>query len=113
MQMTRSSALAALQSVAATRVRREWLEVREQLRASKALALTSHDRVDAVLMDPAEYTALVARAAKVDQALLNGLTERFDARLAVLNQPNARDGLLRAFDRNGQFDGTVVAGESF
>ena len=107
------NALAAIRPVAATRVRREWLEVRELLRSSKALALTSHDRVDAVLLDPAEYTALVRRAAEADHALLGALTERFDARLDVLNQADARDRLLQAFDRNGHFDGAVVAGASF
>lgn len=114
MQATPSGdALATLTSVAATRVRREWMEVREQLRVNKALALTSHDRVDAVLMDPAEYSALVARAAEADQGLLKALTERFDAQLALLDQPETRDRLLQAFDRNGQFDGEIVAGERY
>lgn len=107
------NSLAVLESVAATRVRRDWMEVREQLRTSKALALTSHDRVEAVLMDPTEYTELVARAAGADQTLLTVLTERFDARLGVLDHPDAGDRLLQAFGQNGQFGGTVVAGESF
>lgn len=102
-----------LESVPATRVRREWMEVREQLRNSKVLALTSHDRVDAVLLDPAEYAALVRRAAAADETLLRQLTERFDARLAVLDPPQARDRLWQAFERQGEFEGSVVAGEQY
>jgi PHD/YefM family antitoxin component YafN of YafNO toxin-antitoxin module len=114
MQTTKSDkALAALESVAATLVRREWSEVRERLRSTKVLALTSHDRVDAVLLDPAEYATLVARAAEADLSLISTLTAHFDARLAALQQPDARDRLLQAFERNGQFDGAVVAGERF
>jgi PHD/YefM family antitoxin component YafN of YafNO toxin-antitoxin module len=104
---------ASLQNAPATQVRRAWSAVRESLRVHKTLALTAHDRIEAVLLDPAEYAALVARAAEADQALLRTLTERFDARLAALNQADARARLHDAFAANGQFVDAPVAGQSF
>jgi PHD/YefM family antitoxin component YafN of YafNO toxin-antitoxin module len=101
-----------LEAVPATRVRREWAAVRDQLRSVKTLALTSHDRVDAVLLEPSAYAALVASAADADQAMLSKLTERFDARLAALAAPDAHSRLLRAFESD-ELQGDAVAGSSF
>ncbi|HAI59889.1 MAG TPA: hypothetical protein DCM32_08435 [Xanthomonadaceae bacterium] len=108
-----SSAAYPLEPLPATTVRRDWATAKSRLRAKGALALTSHDRVEAVLLDPAAYEALVARAEAADRALLDGLTARFDARLSALKNPDAATRLRAAFSREGHFDAAPRAGDSF
>lgn len=103
----------ALEALPATTVRRDWATAKDRLRAKGVLALTTHDRVEAVLLDPAAYEALVARAEAADQALLDGLTRRFDERLAALGTPEAGDRLRGAFAREGRIDTPPRAGNAF
>lgn len=103
----------ALEPMPATTVRRDWSTAKDRLRAKGVLALTSHDRVEAVLLEPAAYEALVARAEAADRALLDGLSRQFDERLVALKAPDAAERLRIAFAREGRFDGTPVAGDSF
>lgn len=107
------AASSTLEPLPATTVRRDWATAKERLRARGVLALTTHDRVEAVLLDPAAYEALVARAEAADMALLDGLTRRFDERLAALATPDAADRLRGAFAREGRFDNAPTAGDSF
>lgn len=103
----------ALEPLPATTVRRDWATAKNRLRAKGVLALTTHDRVEAVLLDPAAYEALVARAEAADRALLDGLTRRFDERLAGLRAPDAAARLRAAFDRDGDFETPPRAGAAF
>lgn len=103
----------ALEPMPATTVRRDWSTAKDRLRAKGVLALTSHDRVEAVLLEPAAYEALVARAEAADRALLDGLSRQFDERLVALKSPDAAERLRAAFAREGRFDGAPVAGDSF
>jgi hypothetical protein len=103
----------ALEPMPATTVRRDWSTAKDRLRAKGVLALTTHDRVEAVLLEPAAYEALIARAEAADQALLDGLTRQFDARLAALKAPDAADRLRTAFAREGHFDTPPRAGDAF
>lgn len=102
-----------LEPLPATTVRRDWSTTKARLRDRGALALTSHDRVEAVLLDPAAYAALVARAEAADRALLEGLSRQFDARLAALAAPDAAQRLREAFDREGRFEPGPTAGSRF
>lgn len=108
-----ATASSALEALPATTVRRAWATAKNRLRAKGVLALTTHDRVEAVLLDPAAYEALVARAEAADQALLDGLTRRFDERLAALGTPDAADRLRGAFAREGRIDTPPRAGDAF
>ncbi|MCZ8317766.1 MAG: hypothetical protein ACK5S2_11940 [Lysobacteraceae bacterium] len=108
-----ATASSALEALPATTVRRDWATAKDRLRAKGVLALTTHDRVEAVLLDPAVYEALVARAEAADQALLDGLTRRFDERLAALGTPEAGDRLRGAFAREGRIDTPPRAGNAF
>ena len=112
-QIRERAATYALEPLPATTVRRDWATAKDRLRAKGVLALTTHDRVEAVLLDPAAYEALVARAEAADKALLNGLTREFDARLVALKSPDAADRLRGAFAREGRFDNAPTAGDSF
>lgn len=102
-----------LEPMPATTLRRDWSTAKELLRANGVLALTSHGSVQAVLLEPAGYEALVARAEAADKALIEGLADRFDRRLAALEQPNAAERLRAAFAREGHFDNAPVAGDGF
>lgn len=108
-----SGPVQALEPMPATTIRRDWSTAKDRLRAAGVLALTTHDRVEAVLLDPSAYEALVARAEAADKALLDGLTQQFDARLAALNAPDAADRLRQAFANKGRFEGAPLTGESF
>lgn len=108
-----NGAVYALEPMPATTLRRDWSTAKGRLRAKGVLALTTHDRVEAVLLDPAAYEALVARAEAADKALLDGLSRQFDARLAALKAPDAADRLRAAFAREGRFEAAPVAGGSF
>lgn len=105
--------ITSLPAVSSTRLRRDWLNVTAQLAECGALGLTTHARVEAVLLDPREYLALLARAQAADEAWTAELRRRFDERLASLNEPGAGEALREAFDRGGRFTGPVVAGEGF
>lgn len=105
--------LQTLEPIPATTIRRDWATAKSRLRVKGVLALTTHDRVEAVLIEPAAYEALVARADAADRTLLDGLTRQFDARLAALKQADAADRLRLAFAREGRFEGGAVAGDSF
>ena len=108
-----SRASYALEPLPATTVRRDWATAKDRLRAKGVLALTTHDRVEAVLLDPAAYEALVARAEAADRAILDGLTRQFDARLAALKAPDATERLRAAFARQGRVDAPAKAGDGF
>jgi PHD/YefM family antitoxin component YafN of YafNO toxin-antitoxin module len=103
----------ALEPMPATTVRRDWSTAKDRLRAKGVLALTTHDRVEAVLLEPAAYEALVARAEAADRALLDGLSRRFDERLAALKAPDAAERLRGAFAREGRVDDAPTAGGGF
>jgi PHD/YefM family antitoxin component YafN of YafNO toxin-antitoxin module len=113
LKIREAGAAQTLEPMSATTIRRDWSTAKDRLRAKGALALTTHDRVEAVLLEPAAYEALVARAEAADKALLDGLARQFDARLDALKQPDAAERLRSAFAREGRFEGTPVVGGSF
>jgi len=113
LQIREAGVAQTLEPMPATTIRRDWSTAKDRLRAKGALALTTHDRIEAVLLEPATYEALVARAEAADKALLDGLNRQFDARLAALKHPDAADRLRAAFGRDGRFEGTPTAGDSF
>lgn len=86
---------------------------KDRLRAKGVLALTTHDRVEAILLEPTAYETLVARAQAADHALLDSLTRQFDARLATLPAPDAAERLRAALAREGRFEAAPIAGSSF
>jgi len=76
----------------ASQVKNKWGEVVRQVRQSGSVAITNHAAVEMVLLDAETYRrvsndlqTLKAREASV----LDELTQRFNQRLVVLQQPQA------------------------
>ena len=92
----------------ASRVKNKWGEVVRQVQAQGSVAVTNHSKVEMVLVDAATYHQMVEQARQrqsQEQALLQALDQRFDARLAGLQQDGAADrlrGLMAARGRSGQ-----------
>ena len=102
-----------------TQVKNKWGEVLRQVQQEGSVAITSHSTIEVVMIAASTYremfdlfTELKARERK---AKLDDLERRFDERLAVLQQPEARgrlDAMLAGHGKlaNGK---RPIAGESF
>ncbi|HSV52613.1 MAG TPA: type II toxin-antitoxin system prevent-host-death family antitoxin, partial [Burkholderiaceae bacterium] len=76
----------------ASHVKNKWGDVVRQVRQSGSVAITNHATVQMVLVDAAAYQQLTedVQALKArEQSVLDELTDRFHARLAVLQEPAA------------------------
>lgn len=100
----------------ASQVKNKWGEVVRQVNRSGVAAVTNHSTVEMVLMPAAEYERLrgelgALRAQR--QGALDELTQRFDARLALLQQPDAAARVEALFESQGQVAPRPKAGASF
>ena len=100
----------------ASQVKNKWGDVVRQVRQSGSVAITNHAAVDMVLLDAATYQQLtddlLALKAR-EQSALEELTGRFNARLAVLQQPDARRKATALLDARGKLGRRPKAGASF
>jgi prevent-host-death family protein len=80
--------------VTASRFKSEFGTVFEQAAVGGAVAITKHDTPKAVLLSFEEFQALVATRSQ----RLDTLGDEFDALLARMQTPAARQGLADAFD---------------
>jgi prevent-host-death family protein len=89
----------------ASQVKNKWGEVVRQVRQSGSVAITNHASVEMVLLDAATYQQLsddlqALRARERNQ--LDELSQRFDERLAALQQPDAARRVDVLFESRGR-----------
>lgn len=102
-----------LEKAPSTDVRRRWTELQVRVRTSKRVAITNHEVVEAVLLAPDEYESLVARARASDEMQLAHYTERFQQRLACLQETDARDRIQRVLAKRGNLAKPIPSGDSY
>jgi len=90
----RAGDLIDVTSVPATRFKNEFGAIFERAMQRGAVAITRHDAPKAVLVSYEEFKALV----DARMPALDALTARFDAMLARMQTPRAREGVAAAFD---------------
>jgi len=108
--------LDSLPRQSASQVKNKWGDVVRQVREVGSVAITSHSAVEMVLVDAATYrqltTDMLALKAR-EQSVLEDLTGRFNARLAVLQAPGAQQQVAELFDARGKSALRPKAGASF
>lgn len=100
----------------ASQVKNKWGDVVRQVRQSGSVAITSHAAVEMVLLDAATYQQLTQDVLALnarEQSVLDDLADRFDARLAVLQQPDAASKVGALFAAKGRLVKRPRAGASF
>jgi len=100
----------------ASQVKNKWGDVVRQVNRSGAAAVTSHSSVEMVLMPASEYEQLFNELASLRaqrQNSLDELTLRFNARLALLQQPDAAARVEALFNARGRLAQRPKAGSSF
>lgn len=90
----RDGKLVDVPTVTASRLKNEFGSVFEQAAVEGAVVITKHDTPRAVLLSYAEFEALTASA----MPALDDLSGRFDALLAAMQKPAAKNGVAAAFD---------------
>jgi prevent-host-death family protein len=108
--------LESLPRHSASQVKNKWGDVVRQVNRSGAAAVTSHSSVEMVLMPAAEYEQLFNELASLRaqrQSSLDELTQRFNARLALLQQPEAAARVEALFDSRGKLEKRPKVGASF
>jgi prevent-host-death family protein len=108
--------LESLPRHSASQVKNKWGDVVRQVNRSGAAAVTSHSSVEMVLMPAAEYEQIFNELASLRakrQSSLEELTQRFNARLALLQQPEATTRVEALFDSQGRLEKRPKAGTSF
>ena len=108
--------LADLPRQNSSQVKNKWGEVVRQVRQTGGLAITSHSAVEMVLLDAATYQHLTEELGAIkarEQSVLDQLAGRFDARLAVLQAPDAPQRVAALFDSRGKLARRPKAGATF
>jgi prevent-host-death family protein len=82
------------ESLTATQAKNEFGRVLERVIRGEIVVITRHDAPKAVLISMDEYQAL----ARNPESQLNSLAGEFDAILAAMQTPKARERMKRAFD---------------
>jgi PHD/YefM family antitoxin component YafN of YafNO toxin-antitoxin module len=105
-------AVDALPRAPATDVKRlGWRGVMKAVAKSGKLVVTNHNHPEAVILSLQEYVAIVtALAASAEDAPLEALRKRFDARLAALQVDEAGDRLRAVARDPARLHGQVKAG---
>lgn len=81
-----------------------------------SVAVTNHSAVEMVVLDVSTYRQLTEDIQTLkarEQTVLNELAQRFDARLAVLQQPDANRKLAAVFESRGKLGQRPKAGATF
>lgn len=113
----RFETLAQLPTAPASTIKREgWKGVMRSLSGVGRLVVTNHNEPEAVILSTQEYDRLVKAARSAANAVndpLQALRDRFDARLATLDTPDAGSRLRDLMSHPGSLDGKVKAGETY
>ncbi|NDL63422.1 type II toxin-antitoxin system prevent-host-death family antitoxin [Acerihabitans arboris] len=100
----------------ASQVKNKWGEVVRLVHQAGTLAITNHSTVEMVLLDVATYRELTESILLLkarEQSVLDELTARFNARLAVLERPDAAKNVASVLAQRGTLKRRPKAGESF
>jgi len=100
----------------ASQVKNKWGEVVRQVHQSGSVAITNHSTVEMVLVNAATYRQLAAEISALnarEQTVLDELAGRFNARLAVLQQPEVGRKIEAVFAARGKLARRPKAGTSF
>jgi prevent-host-death family protein len=100
----------------ASQVKNKWGDVVRQVHQSGSVAVTNHSTVEMVLLDAATYHQLTqdVLALKAREHLaLDALTQRFNARLTLLQQPDTAQKFAALFEAKGHHVRPPKAGASF
>lgn len=100
----------------ASQVKNKWGDLVRLVQASGSVAVTNHSAVEMVVLDASTYRQLTEdiQALKVrEQTVLSELAQRFDVRLAVLQQPDADRKMTAVFEARGKLVQRPKAGASF
>lgn len=110
-------ALSQLPTAPASTIKREgWKGVMRALSKEGRLVVTNHHEPEAVILSTQAYDQLIKAARSGANALddpLQALRDRFDARLAALDAPDAGDRLRDLMNDPGTLGGKVKAGETY
>lgn len=99
----------------ASQVKNKWGDVVRLVHQSGSVAVTNHSSVEMVLVDAATYRKLAQSISALkarEQLVLDELAQRFDARLATLQQSSARK-VTALFESRGKLAKRPKAGASF
>ncbi|MGE4338500.1 MAG: type II toxin-antitoxin system prevent-host-death family antitoxin [Pigmentiphaga sp.] len=111
------NAVSQLPTAPASTIKREgWKGVMRSLSAEGRLVVTNHNEPEAVILSIQEYDQLIKIARSAADAIhdpLQALRDRFDARLATLDAPDAGSRLRDLMNNPGKLDGQVKPGETF
>lgn len=110
------SALEELPRQNASRVKNQWGEVVRMVQERGTVAVTNHSKVEMVLVNAATYHQLVKDSQALhgrEQSFLEALDQRFDARLATLQQDGAAAQVGRVLAATGQLRSRPKAGATF
>lgn len=94
----RSGELVEITEVSATRAKSFFGEILERVSEVGAVAITRHDRPKAVLISQEEFDSLCRERSQT----LDELGDRFDALLARMQEPSAREGMKAAFEASSE-----------
>ncbi len=100
----------------ASQVKNKWGDLVRLVQASGSVAVTNHSSVEMVVLDASTYRQLTQDILALktrEQTVLSDLAERFDARLAVLQQPDASRKVTSVFKARGKLIQRPKAGASF
>jgi prevent-host-death family protein len=100
----------------ASQVKNKWAEVVRFVREEGSVAVTSHSAVEIVMLDVNTYRQLTEEIQVLkarEQTGLDELENRFNARLASLQQPEARANVQALFNARGKAGKRPKAGSSY
>ncbi|NLC34976.1 MAG: type II toxin-antitoxin system prevent-host-death family antitoxin [Alcaligenaceae bacterium] len=110
-------AISQLPTAPASTIKREgWKGVMRSLSGEGRLVVTNHNEPEAVILSTQEYDRLLKAARSAVNAVndpLQALRDRFDARLATLDAPDAGNRLRDLMHNPGTLDGNVKVGDTF
>lgn len=108
-------AFANLRRTTATAVKTSgWSSVAQTAREAGAVVVTSHNKPDAVVLSPEEFSrlkSLAEREAQREQRVLDELNARFDARIEALQAPGMGRKMADFMQKPVRLNGRVRAGE--
>lgn len=88
-----------------------WDGITAALAKEGRVTVTRDDKVEAVILTPAEYAQLLNDQRKSEGLVT--LRAKFDAELASLNEPGAAKRLDSVMSMPARLDGRVKAGDTF
>ena len=90
-----------------------WRALMDAIAKRGQVVVTNHDKPQAVILSMDTYDAILEalrQASASDDAALDALRRRFDARLAALSAPDAGNALRATMHKGAKLRGKVKAG---